>query len=164
MEKINKGLAVPKWVLIVWPKIPQAPQNLSVQFVCPSLKVLDFNKKKASYGVRSPCCLALQCNATLSNLLFLTQRKPDSAWWSMHQRSKETKLARRRLIQGRTFSDFQFLAKKFYTETPIRLSNCKTVGRSINFWESNQQRSLFIEESFDSTGAKNWKGQLPFLQ
>ena len=77
---------------------------------------------------------AWQCNATLSNLLFLTQRKPDSAWWSMHQRSKETKLARRRLIQGRTFSDFQFLAKKFYTETPIRLSNCKTVGRSLNFW------------------------------
>ena len=78
-------------------------------------------------------CLTLQCKATLSNLLFLTQRKPDSAWWSMHQRSKETKLARRRLIQGRTFSDFQFLAKKFYTETPIRLSNCKIVGRSIIF-------------------------------
>ena len=76
---------------------------------------------------------AWQCNAKLSNLLFLTQRKPDSAWWSMHQRSKETKLARRRLIQGRTFSDFQFLAKKFYTETPIRLSNCRAVRRSIIF-------------------------------
>ena len=46
---------VPKWVLIVWPKIFQMPQNLSVQFVCPSPKVLDFNEKKASLGVRSPC-------------------------------------------------------------------------------------------------------------
>ena len=110
---------------------------ISPEFICPICltkpKKSGFQWKKASLDVDSPCCLALQCNARISNLLFLTQRKPDSAWWSMHQRSKETKLARRRLIQGRTFSDFQFLAKKFYTETPIRLSNCKTVGRSLNF-------------------------------
>ena len=43
MEKMDKGLTVPKWVLIVQPKMPQ---NLSAQFVCPSPKVLDFNKKK----------------------------------------------------------------------------------------------------------------------
>ena len=36
-------------------KIPQMPQNLSAQFVFPSCKVLDFNEKKASLGVRSPC-------------------------------------------------------------------------------------------------------------
>jgi hypothetical protein len=36
MENMDKGLTVPKWVLIVWPKIPQMPQNLSAQFVCPS--------------------------------------------------------------------------------------------------------------------------------
>ena len=42
---MDKGLTVPKWVLIVWPKIPQMPQNLSAQFVCPSPKVLDFNEK-----------------------------------------------------------------------------------------------------------------------
>ena len=28
MDK-GKGLAVPKWVLVVWPKITQMPQNLS---------------------------------------------------------------------------------------------------------------------------------------
>ena len=28
MENMDKGLTVPKWVLIVWPKIPQMPQNL----------------------------------------------------------------------------------------------------------------------------------------
>ena len=46
MENIDKGLTVPKWVLIVRPKIPQMLQDLSAQFVCPSLKVLDFNDKK----------------------------------------------------------------------------------------------------------------------
>ena len=29
MENMDKGLTVPKWVLIVWRKIPQMPQNLS---------------------------------------------------------------------------------------------------------------------------------------
>ena len=55
MENMDKGLTVPKWVLIVWLKIPRIPQNLSAQFVCPSPKVLDFNEKKVKLGVRSPC-------------------------------------------------------------------------------------------------------------
>ena len=45
MENMDEGLTVPKWVLIVLPKIPQMPQNLFTQFVCPSPKVLDFNEK-----------------------------------------------------------------------------------------------------------------------
>ena len=45
MENVDKELTVPKWVLIVWPKIPQMPQNVSAQFVCPSPKFLDFNEK-----------------------------------------------------------------------------------------------------------------------
>ena len=45
MENMDKGLTVPKWVLKVWPKIPQMPQNLSAHFVCSSPKVLDFNEK-----------------------------------------------------------------------------------------------------------------------
>ena len=49
MVNMDKGLTVPKWVLIVWPKISQMPQNLSAP------KILDFNEKKASLGVRSPC-------------------------------------------------------------------------------------------------------------
>ena len=40
---MENGLTVPKWVLRVWPKIPQKPQNLSAQFVSP--KFLDFNEK-----------------------------------------------------------------------------------------------------------------------
>ena len=43
---MDKGLTVPKWVLIVWPKIPQMPQNLSDQFVSLSPKNLDFNEKR----------------------------------------------------------------------------------------------------------------------
>ena len=46
MENMDKVLTVPKWVLIVRPKIPQMPQNLSAQFVCQSPKVLDFNEKR----------------------------------------------------------------------------------------------------------------------
>ena len=47
MENMDKGLTVPKWVLTVWPKkIPQMPQNLSAQFVCPSPNVLDFNENR----------------------------------------------------------------------------------------------------------------------
>ena len=46
-------VTVPKWVLIVWPKIPQMPQNLFVQFVCLYPKVLDFTEKKTSLGVRT---------------------------------------------------------------------------------------------------------------
>ena len=37
MEKMNEGLTVPKWVLIVWPKIPQMPQKFSAQNVCPGV-------------------------------------------------------------------------------------------------------------------------------
>jgi hypothetical protein len=32
-------LTVPKWVLIVWPKMPKMLQNLSFKFVCPSSKM-----------------------------------------------------------------------------------------------------------------------------
>ena len=44
--KHGQGTHGPKWVLIVWPKILQIPQNLSAQFVCSSPKVLDFNEKR----------------------------------------------------------------------------------------------------------------------
>ena len=47
---MDKGLTVPKWVLIVWPKISQMPQNLSAQSVCPSRKVLDFNEKRLHWA------------------------------------------------------------------------------------------------------------------
>ena len=46
MENMDKGLTVPKWVLIVQPKIPQMLQNLSAQIVCPSQKVWDFDEKR----------------------------------------------------------------------------------------------------------------------
>ena len=46
MENMDNGLTVPKWVLIVWPKIPQMSQNSSAQFVCPSPKLMDFNEKR----------------------------------------------------------------------------------------------------------------------
>ena len=46
MENMDKRLTVPKWVLIVWPKIPPMPQNLSVQFAFTRAKVLDFNEKR----------------------------------------------------------------------------------------------------------------------
>ena len=50
MENMDKGLTVPKWVLINWPKIPQMPQNLSAQIVCPSPKVWDFDEKRLHWA------------------------------------------------------------------------------------------------------------------
>ena len=50
MENMDKGLTIPKWVLIVWPKIPQMPQNLFAQFVCLSPKVLDFTEKSLHWA------------------------------------------------------------------------------------------------------------------
>ena len=48
---MDKGLtAVPKWVLIVWPKIPKMPQNLSAQFVCPTPKVWYFSEKRLHWA------------------------------------------------------------------------------------------------------------------
>ena len=43
---MEKGLIVSKWVLINRPKIPQMPQDLFVQIVCPSPKFWDFNEKR----------------------------------------------------------------------------------------------------------------------
>ena len=43
---MDKGLTVPEWVLILWPKILKMHQNSSAQFVYPSSKVLDFNEKR----------------------------------------------------------------------------------------------------------------------
>ena len=50
---------VSKWVVIVRPKKARMLLNLSDQFVCPSLKVLDFNEKKLHwasivYGITPP--------------------------------------------------------------------------------------------------------------
>ena len=50
MENMDKGLTVLKLVLIVCPKIPQMPQNVSAQFFCPSKKVLDFNEKRLHWA------------------------------------------------------------------------------------------------------------------
>ena len=50
MENMDKELTVPKRVLIVRPKIPEIPQYLYAQFVCPSPKVLDFNEKRLHWA------------------------------------------------------------------------------------------------------------------
>ena len=47
---MDKGLTVPKWVLIVQPKIPQMPQNLSAQIVCQSPNVWDFDEKRLHWA------------------------------------------------------------------------------------------------------------------
>ena len=54
MENMNNGLTSPKWVLINRPKVPQMPQNLSAQIVCPSPKVWYFDEKRLHW-VSVPC-------------------------------------------------------------------------------------------------------------
>ena len=50
IKNMDKGPTIPKWVLIVQPKIPQMQQYLSAQCVCPSPKVLDFNEKRLHWA------------------------------------------------------------------------------------------------------------------
>ena len=50
MENMDKGLTVPKWVLINRPKILKMPQNASAQIVCQSPKVWDFDEKKVHWA------------------------------------------------------------------------------------------------------------------
>ena len=66
MENMDKGLPIPKWVLIFWPKIPQMPQNLFAHFVCPGPKVLDFNEKRLHWAsvVRDVKCPGLRLKTT----------------------------------------------------------------------------------------------------
>jgi hypothetical protein len=68
MKNMDKGLTVPKWVLIVWPEIPQMPQNLSAQFVCP--KVLDFNEKKLHWVSVVRECFQIQKRMKNSRTIF----------------------------------------------------------------------------------------------
>ena len=55
---MDKGLAVLKWVLIVWPKVPQMDpqmsQNLSAQFFCKKQKFWILMKKGFIWSPWSP--------------------------------------------------------------------------------------------------------------
>ena len=67
MKNMDKGLTVPKWVLINRPKVPKMSQNLSAQIVCPSPKVWYFDEKKVSLA---SVVLALKlCSPNTPNLL-----------------------------------------------------------------------------------------------
>jgi hypothetical protein len=50
MENMDKGLNVPKWVLINQLKIPQMPQNWFAQIVCPSPKAWGFAEKRLQWA------------------------------------------------------------------------------------------------------------------
>ena len=73
---MDKGITVPKWVLKVRPKIPQMPQNLSAQLVCPSPKVLDFTEKRLHWA-----SVVYVKNKPLVFLIFLAKlsRKPSKS-------------------------------------------------------------------------------------
>ena len=72
MENMDKGLTVPKRVLINWHKIPQMPQSLSAQIFCPCPKVCYFDKKEAALGFRSPWWMA--CTCPVFRWIFLPNR------------------------------------------------------------------------------------------
>ena len=70
MENMDKGLTVPKWVLVNCSKIPQMPQNLSAQIVCPSPNVWDFNEKRLHWA-SVVCCLWTRHRYRVSIISFL---------------------------------------------------------------------------------------------
>ena len=78
MENMDKKRTVPKWVLIVWRKIPQMPQNLSAQFVCPSSKVLDFNEKRLHWASVVRASILLLLSAIKIPLAFVLNAERDS--------------------------------------------------------------------------------------
>ena len=74
MKNMDKALTVPKWMLTVPAEnTPNAPE-----FICP--KVLDFNEKKASLGVRSPW--PLPSRATSCVITFWCLEKMKMFLWS----------------------------------------------------------------------------------
>ena len=57
MENMDKGLTVPKWVLIVWLKITHNAPEFICPICLPKPKSSGFQWKKPSLGGRSPCTL-----------------------------------------------------------------------------------------------------------
>ena len=117
MEKKDKRLTVPKWVLINRPKIPQTLQNLSDQIVCPSLKIWYSDERKASLWVRSPWVdqfgtqILLQCRAfTFSASLALKKEPKHALFWNLLSRLPF-------LVVGHNFS----LPPSFYPQFYIQL-------------------------------------------
>ena len=63
---MDKGLTVPKWVLIVRPKIPQMPQNLSAQ-----AQTVWISMKKDF--ILRPCSVPLEKDVANNKFLILLQ-------------------------------------------------------------------------------------------
>ena len=73
--QIYCGLTVPKQMLIIWPKIPKMPKNLSARHIFTSPKVLDFNEKKLHWasvvrGLRQESLVTLSCHGILVSWVF----------------------------------------------------------------------------------------------
>ena len=73
MEKMDKGLTVPKWVLINRSQIHQMAQNLSAQIVCPSSKNWDFDEKMLHWVSVVRVCIKRTFVWFFCALLFNTQ-------------------------------------------------------------------------------------------
>ena len=83
MENMDKGLTVPKWLLINRQKTPQMPQNLFAQIVCPSPKVWDFDEKKEIHWasvVRVTISFSRFSSAYFFLFSILGQRTPIKSW------------------------------------------------------------------------------------
>ena len=85
MENMDKELRIPKWVLIVWPKISRLPQKISAQNVCLSPKVRDFWKKNSLWVpvvrgwyisfLRWIHGIILKPSETVNGLVFMSSKK-----------------------------------------------------------------------------------------
>ena len=146
MENMDKGLTVPKRVLIVWPQIPQMPQNLSAPFVCPSPKVIDFNKKKASMDVRSPCrsaCPWFKWFLELWNYLKIVLN-PWIFWWNTKQQGAVAKLLN--WMSWNIFQDYwcTWIKCIFLVQCSRLLVVTMTWTLIFHFWEPWEKSASFI--------------------
>ena len=138
MESMNKGLTVPKWVLIVRPKISQMPQKFIGPICLPKPKSLRYPWKKPSLGVRSPwLTICIMCWNPLWNRIFVL-------WVCMHEIINENfMLPYRKVVSFNTSRVHSEVEWYFWFE------NCLIPWMGLSY--------VFLNTFNESMSQKSWK-------
>ena len=91
MENMDKKPTAPKWMLINLPKIPQMPQKISAQFVCPSPKVWDYQKNlfECPQSMCKTILLMLRCPRLWQITMISYHIKENIFWYKLIQTTIE---------------------------------------------------------------------------
>ena len=89
IENMDKGLTVPKSVLIFRQKIPQTLPKCSAQFVCPSTKVWDFSKESYLWVSVVLILVAATPRAVKAAEEKRQKQAPNVGWFLLLQKGKQ---------------------------------------------------------------------------